>query len=73
MSFSIEWTCYFVCLHNLKLKYKNENIDTFLEREVAIKFTKCLENAAVFKQDETSQNYFEEFIRGFANELSKKN
>jgi len=60
-------------IDELKLKYNNENIDAFIEREVAIKFTKCLENAAVFKQDETSQNYFEEFIRGFANELSKKN
>lgn len=61
-----------IWVEELKVKYNNGNIDDFIEQETAIKFTKCLENAAVFKQDEKSQNYFDQFLRGFASAYSKK-
>lgn len=50
---------------SLKESYQNitsENIDTFVEQELGNKFTKALEDAGVFKQNEQGQKAFKKFI-----------
>lgn len=51
----------------LKEKYNNQNIDRFIEDEIALKFTKCLENAGVYKQSEIDQKHFDQLIEGYIN------
>lgn len=51
-----EWVQY------LSSIYQGQNIDAFLEQEVAIKFTKVLEDSGVFKQDKEGQAAFISFV-----------
>jgi len=46
----------------LKDKYVDQDIDVFIRQEVAIKFTKVLENSGVFKQDKEGQQAFLSFV-----------
>lgn len=49
----------------LKSKWQNENsasLDVFLEKELGYKFLKALEDAGVFKQNETGLKAFKQFI-----------
>lgn len=57
-------------LPELLEKYQGENIDTFIEKQVTLKFVKCLENAGIFKQDQLSQDAFDLFIEGYINVLT---
>ncbi len=58
-------------LVSLKQYYNNQNIDTFLNDEVAKKFMNCIENAGVFKQDKTGQTQFQNFMKELQDELNK--
>jgi len=53
----------------LKEKYNGENIDEFIDKEVAIKFTKCLEDAGVFKQDKAGMEAFHHFMKEYIHVL----
>ncbi len=53
----------------LQSKYNNQNIAEFLHNEVALKFTSCLEDAGVYKQEESSQVRFDVFINNYIKEL----
>ena len=55
---------------DLKQIYNNEPIEEFVRKHVTIKFTKCLEDAGVFKQDENSQTHFDTFISEFIKHIS---
>jgi UDPglucose--hexose-1-phosphate uridylyltransferase len=57
----------------LKDIYKNEDLDDFINHQVALKFTKCLEDSGVFKQNEESQKHFDDFIKTFVNNLLMQN
>lgn len=48
---------------HLRTTYDNTDIDSFIEREVAIKFMQVLENAGVFKQDNIGQEAFTTFLQ----------
>ena len=52
-------------LTNLKDKFNGENIDKFIEDEVADKFMRVIENAGVFKQDEQGKKAFSKFVKEF--------
>lgn len=52
-------------LTELKAKFNGEDVDTFLNDEVAHKFMLCIENAGVFKQDEQGKKAFTTFTKGF--------
>ena len=54
-----------VWLEELRNNYHDQDIDTYLYDQVAIKFMKCIEDAGVFKQDERGQEAFALFIEGF--------
>ena len=60
-----------VWLKELKEKYVNEDIDTFIKNEVALKFVKCIENAGVFKQDKFGRQHFDIFMKKLINVLIK--
>lgn len=49
------WTTY------LKQIYNNEDIDNFLNDQVALKFVKCIEDSGVFKQTSRGANQFDRF------------
>lgn len=49
-----------------------DNIDTFINDEVAKEFMYCLEDAGVFKQTDASQKAFDQFIGGFINDYNTK-
>lgn len=54
-------------LKYLKSIYKNQNIETFMQDQVAIKFTECIENSGVFKQTEEGIKHFDKFIKELTN------
>ncbi len=66
----IEYNIHTKWVTDLKTKYKNEDINTFIEDEVALKFVKCLEDSGVFKQTKAGQQQFNKFIKGLLNVLS---
>ncbi len=50
---------------------KFDDVDKFLDDQVANKFMKCIENAGIFKQDSEGKKHFTEFMRGLEIELNK--
>ncbi len=54
----------------LKDKYNGEEINQFIEDEVALKFVKCLEDSGVFKQTEKGINQFNKFTKELIDVLS---
>ncbi len=58
-------------LKQLKDKYKDQNIDTFMNDHVALKFMKCIENAGVFKQTPEGIKHFDNFIKRLSNALNQ--
>ncbi len=59
-----EWVTY------LKGEYKGKDIDEFINKEVALKFVKCIENSGVFKQTSAGKKQFDRFTRELINYLS---
>jgi len=59
-----EWLTY------LKSVYNNQNIDTFMQDQVAIKFMKCIENSGVFKQSKEGIKQFDAFLKELTNVLN---
>lgn len=49
-------------VEELKQTYNKQDIDVFLEQEVAIKFTKVLEDSGVFKQTKEGEEAFLSFV-----------
>ncbi|MCF7926778.1 MAG: UDP-glucose--hexose-1-phosphate uridylyltransferase [Candidatus Izimaplasma sp.] len=47
----------------LKTQYTNQNLETFINHEVAKKFVKCIEDSGVFKQTEEGQSAFKKFFK----------
>lgn len=58
-------------VNNLLTFYNNEDIDTFINEQVTLVFTKCLEHAGIFKQTTNSQKAFDQFIRGYKDVLRR--
>jgi UDPglucose--hexose-1-phosphate uridylyltransferase len=54
-----------------KLKQPND-IDQFIFDQVALKFTKCLEDTGVFKQNDASQKHFDDFVKTFINQMTNE-
>jgi UDPglucose--hexose-1-phosphate uridylyltransferase len=50
-------------IQQLQHDYNNENIDRYLEQHVALKFTKVLEDAGVFKQTSEGKEAFTKLIQ----------
>ena len=55
----------------LKETYHDEDIDTFINNEVARKFMMVIEDAGVFKQTSEGQKHFDEFFKGVLGVLRK--
>jgi len=51
--------------------YDGEDIDEFINDEVAIKFVKCLENSGVFKQTTEGKKQFNKFTKELINVLNQ--
>ena len=58
-------------LIELKEIYRGSDIDDFLNDQIGVKFMKCIEDAGVFKQDETGQKFFASFMEELHEELLK--
>jgi len=58
-------------LTHLKNEYNGEDLNTFINNEIAIKFMRCIEDAGVFKQTEEGKKAFNRFTEGFINDISK--
>lgn len=58
-------------VNNLKSLYKDQDIDAFINDQVANKFMKCIENSGVFKQTKEGINAFNLFTKGFLDDISK--
>ena len=58
-------------LQQLRESYKDEDLDQFMNDSVAYKFTKCIENAGVFKQDTQGIKHFDIFMKELINVLNK--
>ena len=58
-------------LKELKTIYNGENIDQFINDQVASKFVSCLEDSGVFKQDELGNKSFDKFILALVESLTK--
>ena len=57
-------------LDELKEIYDGENIDEFLDNQVAIKFMRCLENSGVFKQTDEGIKQFKDFMGELKNGIN---
>lgn len=57
-------------VNELKEKYSGEDIDLFINNEVANKFMLCIEDSGVFKQTESGQKQFDIFMEKLINVLS---
>jgi UDPglucose--hexose-1-phosphate uridylyltransferase len=55
---------------SLKELIISDDLDQFILDQVALKFTKCLEDTGVFKQTERSQQHFDDFIESFIEQLT---
>jgi UDPglucose--hexose-1-phosphate uridylyltransferase len=55
---------------SLKELIISDDLDQFILDQVALKFTKCLEDTGVFKQTERSQQHFDDFIENFIEQLT---
>lgn len=58
-----EYTYHQEWLEYLKTIYNGEDIETFLNDQVAIKFMKCIEDSGVFKQTKEGQLQFNSFMK----------
>ena len=54
----------------LKEKYNGEDLDTFIQDEVALKFMQVIEDSGVFKQTTEGQQAFTSFMKEVAHALS---
>lgn len=52
-------------VQSLQKIYNGEDINVFINNQLAIKFAKCLEDSAVFKQDTVSQEHYDSFIKNW--------
>jgi len=57
-------------LISLKEIYKGEEINDFINEQVALKFVQCIEDSGVFKQTEEGIKQFDKFIGGLINVLN---
>ena len=55
----------------LKEIYNGEEINTFINDQVADKFVRCLEDSGVYKQNKLGNKFFDKFTSGLINELNK--
>ncbi len=59
-------------LEELKVKYKNQEMDKFINDQVALKFISSLENAAVFQQTDIGNKHFSEFMNKLIKSIEYK-
>ncbi len=56
-------------LKSLKKTYSGEEIDAFINEQVALKFVQCIEDSGVFKQTKEGTKQFDKFIGGLISVL----
>lgn len=59
----IEYTHHTEWVNYLKTIYTTQDLDIFLQDQVAIKFMKCIEDSGVFKQTEEGLQQFNKFMK----------